>query len=99
MLREVPRLMSESLGKVRIERLRLNGIFGFGDPALTGEIFGLAAPLLYAAPLSDRWEVTLRPDFDQDRLEGIAECDVALRPVALLGPLAGFGWRVLGPRR
>ncbi len=99
MLREVPRLMSESLGKVRIERLRLNGIFGFGDPALTGEVFGLAAPALYAAPLSDRWEVALRPDFDRDRLEGIAECDVALRPVALLGPLAGFGWRALGPRR
>lgn len=94
-LQAAPRLLARLAGRVHVDRLCLDADMGLGDPALTGEAFGLATPILYALPRDDRWQVALRPDFNAERLEGSASLDLRLTPLALVPPLADFGWRVL----
>jgi hypothetical protein len=64
------RLIKAQLGKlfrhIRPRKLRIVGIFGFDDPALTGQVLGIFALLL---PLY-RDAVQITPDFTGRRLEG-----------------------------
>ena len=44
------RLVTDLIGCVEIRSASIDGRFGLGDPAETGQVFGLMSPLLYAAP-------------------------------------------------
>lgn len=68
-------------------RLRIRGIFGFSDPALTGKVLGVFGLLL---PLY-REAVQVTPDFTCSRLEG----EVFLKGRVRLGTLGASAVRLL----
>ncbi|MFW8595065.1 DUF2953 domain-containing protein [Cribrihabitans neustonicus] len=90
-------LAAEILRRVHICKLVAEGTFGTGDPAETGQLFGLLAPLIYAPAWSRRLRFEVEPDFSRACFSGRAELVLSVVPVALLGPAARFGWRAFGP--
>lgn len=92
----LPRLISDSLSIIRIDKLNADIDFGFANPADTGEVYGMACPLIYATP-SHAFQ--LRPHFDGERFEGDAEGAIRLIPLAIAPAIARFTWRAfLRPR-
>ncbi len=99
LLRGVPRLLADLLACLRIEHLHVDGEFGLDDPADTGRVWGMLAPLLYAVPPL-AGVATVRPRFDGATLSGDAEATLRLVPAALLPPALRFAWTVArGGRR
>lgn len=98
LLRALPGFVAEALGRVRIERLAVEGAVGLADPADTGVLFGWLMPLgqVLRGP---RVRIDLRPDFAGARVEGRAEAVLRLVPLAALGPLVRLGWAVMAGRR
>lgn len=94
MIRAAPALLAGLLRPFRIEYLRIEARFGLGDPAATGELFGLLAPLAYGTAGCDRLRISLRPEFDGHCLTGEAEGAVRFVPVALIPPALRFAWAV-----
>lgn len=90
----LPGFLRRALGRVRIERIEVDADLGLGDPADTGQMFGLLMPLAHALPPT-RARIALRPDFGALRCEGRLEAVLRLVPLALAGPLAGLAWAVL----
>lgn len=84
---------------VRFDFLHVDGRFGTGDPAETGQLFGMAAPLIYNAGSMPRTLVSLRPVFDRACVSGIAKARLSVIPLTLLPPLVRFGWVAFGPAR
>jgi hypothetical protein len=96
--RALPGFVTAELGRVRIERLAVEGTVGLDDPADTGALFGWLMPLgqvLRGPGLN----LDVRPDFAAARIEGRAEAVLRLVPLAALGPVLRLGWRVLAGRR
>ncbi|MCB4457910.1 DUF2953 domain-containing protein [Leisingera sp. McT4-56] len=93
------RLAVAILRRIRVRALILDAEFGSGDPAETGQMFGMLAPLAYATLPARRLQVSLQPVFDRAVLSGRAELDVSLVPAALIGPAVRFGWDAFGPVR
>jgi hypothetical protein len=98
-LKALPSLLASVVRALRVERLRLHGRFGAGDPALTGQIYGACTPLVFGTAGMRGVDVRLEPDFARACLwaEGLAV--LRLRPIALLGPVIRFVWASYGPRR
>lgn len=94
MLRAAPALLAGLVRPFRIEYLCIDMRFGLGDPAATGELFGLLAPLAYGTAGCDRLRISLRPEFDSRCLIGEAEGAVRFVPVALIPPALRFAWAV-----
>lgn len=90
--RNAPGLLSGLLRRFRLTRLSAS--FGLGDPADTGQVFGMLTPLLYALPGTP---ITLRPDFGATRVTGAVDATIRVIPGSLAVPLIGFGWRVFVP--
>lgn len=93
------RLASDLLSAIRIETLSLDLRFGCGDPAETGQIYGMLTPLIYGTSRSTAVHVVVEPAFDRAMLEGQGDFVASLRPVRLLPILTRFGWAVFGPGR
>lgn len=89
----LPRLLGDLLAAVHLVELRASGAFGLGDPAETGALFGLLAPLAYAPPPGSRLQLEVTPVFDRPHLEGRISAAVDLVPAALLAAVLRFGWR------
>ncbi|MGB0499200.1 MAG: DUF2953 domain-containing protein [Rubricella sp.] len=77
---------------IRFESLRARGRFGLGDPAETGAVFGLIAPLAYGTPSFDGVEIALEPDFGGLVLDGEIEAVFAIRPAALIAVGLTYLW-------
>ena len=93
------RLAAAVLRRIRIRALVLDAKFGSGDPAETGQLYGMLAPLVYGTLPARRLQVSLQPVFDRAVLSGRAELDVSVVPAALIGPAVRFGWDAFGPVR
>ena len=93
------RLLADILHRVRLETARLEMRFGIGDPAETGQVYGLLAPLIYGTASAPRTHVRIEPVFDRAVLSGRAELDMSLIPGTLLAPVIRFGWSAFGPER
>ncbi len=94
-LAEAVRLLRNVLGAFHFEALHLQVEFGLGDPAETGQLFGQLCPVIYGSGA----DVRLVPNFDKICLHGRALARVRVRPIAVVWPFVGFGWRVFGPGR
>ena len=101
LLRAGPRLVGGVLRQIRLERLHVTARFGLGDPAETGQLFGMLAPVAYAPQWlgSKAVSVVLTPVFEARCLSGAAEGALAVTPIRLLPPGLVFVWRVFGPGR
>jgi len=101
MLQAGPRLLRGILGCIRVDWFYVNCVFGLGDPAETGQVFGLLAPLQYGTAWA--WgrqvDVVLAPDFGRVCLDGKADVALAVTPIHLVPPAARFVWASFGPVR
>ncbi|MDJ0626805.1 MAG: DUF2953 domain-containing protein [Rhodobacter sp.] len=99
MLRAGPDLVFGLLRQIRIERFLLTVRFGLDDPAETGQLFGMLAPIAQAPQwmLGPPVSVSLTPVFDRPCAAGEADIVLSLRPVRLVPPAARFAWRAFGP--
>ena len=89
-------LFWQLLDCIEIRRLRVQGRFGTGDPAETGQIFGLLCPLIYGlGPTCGRAEIDIEPEFREACLQGHLAGVIAVTPFRLVPPFARFGWRML----
>ena len=95
----IGRLIKELLRAVQIRNLSINAEFGLGDPAETGALFGSLVPLAYGTSGCSQIDLSLTPDFDHARLSGTFDATLRFVPVALLPPVARFGWKLFGPAR
>lgn len=94
-----PDLIAGLLGKFTIRELEVDARFGLGDPAATGQAYGVLGPAVFGLGWmgSERVSVLLEPDFERLALEGRFSGALAVTPITLLGPVAIFAWRVFGP--
>lgn len=83
---------------VRVDSAKVDVTLGLGDPADTGQAFGLLAPFVYGSCAMRRVQVQVEPVFNRAVFRGRAELSISLIPVFLLPPLVVFGWSVLGPK-
>lgn len=93
------RFVIDLLGCIRVGRLNVHAHFGLGDPAMTGEAFGMLSPLMYAAPAFPGVQVHVVPDFDRTVLTGAADIAFSVVPIRLFGPVIRLGWHLFGPVR
>lgn len=98
-LRAAIRLLSDILVRVRIEQASVDLRFGSGDPAETGQAFGMLAPLIFGAGGLSRADIRVEPVFDRIVLSGRAALDLSVVPALLLPPFVRFGWAIFGPGR
>ncbi|MBT8409568.1 MAG: DUF2953 domain-containing protein [Alphaproteobacteria bacterium] len=94
---ETPALIGGLLRCIHVRSARLRARFGLGDPAETGQIYGLLCPAISNAAALPRTELAIEPVFDAACLTGEAALELSVRPLTLFGPAARFGWRVFGP--
>ncbi len=94
-LRRIPATFRRMLRAIHVDRLVIDGEFGTGDPAETGQIYGQLTPLIYVGGC----DIHLRPNFEMACLRGRAEAQLSLIPVAFLWPLAGLVWHMFRPIR
>jgi len=95
----LPAFLSASLRAISVERLSLSARFGAGDPALTGQIYGACAPLVFGTVGLRRIELSLEPDFGRACLSAEGQAVFRIRPLALAGPGLRFLWACCGPVR
>ncbi len=89
----LPQTAGRILRTVHITDLDIDGEFGTGDPAETGQIYGQLTPILYGSGLNIR----LRPNFDLACLRGTLRAHISVIPIAFAWPMVGLLWRMFGP--
>jgi len=98
-VQQVPELLTDLLQRIRVRRLVVDADIGLGDPADTGQVFGLLQAARYAVPAAPGVSVNIRPDFEERRLSGWLAAEMSFIPVTFLPPVLRFVWRAFGPRR
>ena len=98
-LKAVLRFGGDILRCVRINSATLDAVFGFGDPAETGQAYGLLAPLIYCPVTGHKTQISITPAFDRKVFNGRATLDLSFIPVALLVPILRLAWTNYGARR
>ena len=91
MIAATPRLLSDLAGLVRLERLRIDGRLGLGDPADTGSLYAVLIPLRFLGP-SVLSELRLEPDFEHTGFRGEADIVASMVPIALVPPILRWLW-------
>lgn len=99
LLPAVFRFVTDVLGCIRVGKLTVDARFGFGDPAMTGQAFGMLAPAIYGAPAMAGVDLRVVPVFDRQVLTGAADLAFSVVPITLLGPFLRLGWHLFGPAR
>lgn len=84
------RLGARIVRYVHVDHLQVRAAFGLDDPADTGRLYGVAAPICVGAAVAG-WDVACQPLFSGPGLEGMFR--MRIRTVPLL--LAGAGMRFL----
>ncbi|WP_121065523.1 DUF2953 domain-containing protein [Chachezhania antarctica] len=93
------RLLRDLLNVIHFVHLRADIVYGTGDPAETGEIYGKSMSFLYGARGVWPAEIALRPDFNRKVLEGEVDAALKLRPIALIPPAVRFGLALYRARK
>lgn len=95
LLMALPDAALSALPRIHLDRLSLRAVFGFDDPADTGQVFGQLTPWIYGVPC-EKFDVQVRPDFDGKRFEGSAEVAVHLTLLAVAWPLLRLALLIRG---
>ncbi len=99
MFQAAPKLFADLLRPIRLTRLEIDADVGLGDPADTGQLFGLLAPIVYARPMAAISLINIRPDFTASRASGTLMAELSFIPAALIPPGVRFAWHAFGPRQ
>lgn len=91
-----PRLLTGLLRPIRLERLSIDADIGLGDPADTGQLFGILTGLSYSLPPSSPVSITMRPDFTSKHASGELTAALSFTPLAFIPPGIRFAWHVFG---
>ena len=78
--KRVLRFFREALGIVKLRRANLSVAFGLDDPALTGEVFGYAAPFLTLLSMVPRLRWNADPIFNGHRFEFASDGEARMIP-------------------
>ena len=89
LLERIVRLALALLRRVKLERLQLDAMFGFENPAETGFVYGCLSPVLVMADLQGL-NVRCRPMFLESGLRGALRATIRVRPLVLVGPMVAF---------
>lgn len=92
-------LVKDLIGATHVIKLSVDAEFGLGDPAETGQLYGTLSPLIYGTSGFAGADIVLRPNFDHAHLSGVLDATFRVIPIALLAPLARFGWQIFRPVR
>lgn len=98
-VRAAPDLIAGLVGPLRVESVTADATFGLGDPAETGQLYGILFPLIHSAAALPHTSICVRPDFSRHTLSGDVAATFRLVPLVLVVPLAAFAWQVFGPQR
>ena len=98
MISAAPHLLAGLLRSIHLQYLNADVDIGFPDPADTGQVVGLLAPVLYSRRPTDAVHIAVRPDFSTARFSGEIVTVLTFIPAALMPPAIRFAWRVFGPR-
>lgn len=97
------RFVRDVFAAVDIRSLDVRLRLGLGDPADTGRLWGLVAPLVWLVPKPRNALVRIEPDFDEAVLALLAQGRVVLVPLRFIALAIGFAlapvsvrtWRAL----
>jgi len=94
-MRKVITLLRDLLRSLGPRRFRLRCVMGFKDPADTGRLMGLLAPLrVFARSMTlgrdSKVAIQVTPDFSGPRFEGYCCASVQFVPLKLIGIFLGF---------
>ncbi len=95
----MPRLLAGLLRRIHFDRLSVDADVGLGDPADTGQLFGLMIATTHAMPSKQNVSIVIRPDFAELRASGRLDAELSFVPLALIAPGVRFAWHILGSRR
>lgn len=99
MLSAAPDLLSGLLRAIHFDHLKIDAEFGLGDPADTGQLYGLLAPLQFGAPSGAGRFVSLRPNFERACFAGEVEAALHFTLAAFVPPALSFVWHALRPAK
>ena len=85
----VVRLALALLRRVQVERLQLDTLFGFENPADTGFVYGCLSPVLVMADIRGL-NIRCRPMFLESGLRGAFRATIRVRPLLVVGPVVAF---------
>ncbi len=97
-LASAPRLVTDLLRPIHIERLAVDGALGLDDPADTGQLFGVIQAVQHGLPQSETVSVALHPVFTGPHASAEVEARLKFIPLAFVPPGVRFAWRIFGPR-
>lgn len=83
------RLARELLRQLAWGDLAVRLEYGFDDPADTGRLYGVLAPVCLAADARG-WPVTITPRFDRAGVTGDGQASLTLRPIGVIAVLVRF---------
>ena len=85
----VVRLALALLRRVTLERLQLDTMFGFENPADTGFVYGCLSPVLVLAAVRGL-NFRCRPMFLESGVRGAFRATIRVRPLFVVGPIVAF---------
>ena len=85
----VVRLALALLRRVTLERLQLDTMFGFENPADTGFVYGCLSPVLVMADVRGL-NIRCRPMFLESGVRGALRATIRVRPLLVVGPMVAF---------
>ena len=85
----VVRLALALLRRVTLERLQLDTMFGFENPADTGFVYGCLSPVLVMADVRGL-NIRCRPMFLESGVPGALRATIRVRPLLVVGPMVTF---------
>ncbi len=91
-LRRLLRFVRDVFRIARVREFKLDLRIGLSDPAETGMLFGVIAPVLVQSRIFTPLDIQILPDFEQTGLQGYVKGDVRIFPIQLIfiGTLFAF---------
>ena len=89
LLQEVVRLALALLRRMKVERIQVDTLFGFENPADTGFVYGCLSPVLVFADVRGL-NIRCRPMFLEAGVPGALRATIRVRPLLIVGPMVAF---------
>ena len=89
LLQRIVRLTLALFRRIKIERIQVDTVFGFENPADTGFVYGCLSPALVIADIRGL-NVRCRPMFTEAGLQGAFRATLRVRPLSMVGPMVAF---------